>query len=282
MKPKRLFLFAGYDKNGKIDSALIYYVRALNNLGDVVVFMDSDCPKSELKKLDKITLYAHGVRHGEYDFGSYKRAYIWATENLNLADYDFVYMVNDSVYGPLYDITPYLERMENIGTDAFGMVKNPKPDHPHIQSWFIGLRPSVFLTDWYDNFIRAVKKLESKGLITREYEHGLSRAITAHNLTWACLYTVKNRGIYNHVKKLYRARMPFIKKLSFTRHNGSLGRQILYVLNHIDDDARIAITLSVRQQYGTKYTKWLLTKNPIKIMFRHIKHTTKKLLSGRL
>ena len=51
MKPKRLFLFAGYDKNGKIDSALIYYVQALNNLGDVVVFMDSDCPKSELKKV---------------------------------------------------------------------------------------------------------------------------------------------------------------------------------------------------------------------------------------
>ncbi len=93
LKTKRLFLFAGYDKNGKIDSALIYYVRALNNLGDVVVFMDSDWPNAELKKLDKITLYAHGVRHGEYDFGSYKRAYIWATENLNLADYDFVYMV---------------------------------------------------------------------------------------------------------------------------------------------------------------------------------------------
>lgn len=278
MYPKRLFLFAGYNKNGKIDPALIYYVRALNEMGDVIVFMDSDCSTSELKKLDKITLYAHGVRHGEYDFGSYKRAYIWATENLKLSDYDFVYMVNDSVYGPLYDIAPYLERMENMGTDGFGMVKNPHHNHPHIQSWFIGLRPSVFLTDWYDDFMRAVKKLKSKGLITREYEHGLSRAIAAHNLTWACLYTVKNRGIYNNVKKLYHAKMPFIKKDAFIRHNGTLGRQILHVLNHSHPYARNAILHAARAQYGNQYINWLLTKNPFKIIFRGIKHITQKLL----
>ena len=282
MTQKRLFLFAGYDKDGIIDDALVHYARAVSEFGDIVLCMDSDCKASELKKVQKYCVHTIGTRHGEYDFGSYKRAYIWATENLNLSNYNFVYLINDSVYGPLYDLAPYFSKMESGTFDAFGLVKKPHHDHPHIQSWFIGLRPSIFMTDWFDNFMRNITKLKSKGLITREYEHGLSRAITAHNLTWACLYTVKNRGIYNHVKKLYRARMPFIKKLSFTRHNGSLGRQILYVLNHIDDDARIAITLSARQQYGTKYTKWLLTKNPIKIMFRHIKHTTKKLLSGRL
>lgn len=282
MKPKRLFLFAGYDKNGTIDPALVYCVRALSQSGDVIVFMDSDCPKSELQKLNKITLYAHGVRHGEYDFGSYKRAYVWATENLNLSDYDFVYMVNDSVYGPLYNIAPYLERMENMGTDGFGMVKNPNTDHPHIQSWFIGLRPSIFLSNWYDTFIRSVTKLASKGQITRQYEHGLSKKILAHNLTWKCLYTVKNRGIYNQVKKLYIAEMPFMKKLAFTRHYGSLGRQILYVLNHVDDDTRIAITLSAQMQYSDKYLNWLLTTNPLKIFFRQLKHTTKKILTGKL
>ena len=39
---------------------------------------------SELEKLAPYCLYTSGIRHGEYDFGSYKRAYIWAKQNLNL------------------------------------------------------------------------------------------------------------------------------------------------------------------------------------------------------
>lgn len=282
MSKKRLFLFAGYNKSGVIDPALIHYVKSLSEFGDIALVMDSDCPDSELSKLDKYCLFASGERHGEYDFGSYKRAYQWATENLNISAYDFVYLVNDSVYGPLYDMLPYFNEMESFGTDAFGIVKNPKPDHPHIQSWFIGLRKSVFLTDWFDKFIRSVSKQPSKGLITKIYEHGLSKLITQNNLTWKCLYTVKNRGIYNKVKKLYNMKMPFMKKLAFSRHNGTLGRQILYVLRRLDDDIRIAILISARGQYGSKYIDWLLTNNPIKIFIRQIKHITQKICSRQL
>lgn len=277
MKAKRLFLFAGYNAAGIVDDALVYYVKSLSKFGDVVLVMDSDCPDSELKKVQKITVYASAVRHGEYDFGSYKRAYIWATENLTLSDYDYVYMVNDSVYGPLYDLTPYFSEMESGTCDAFGLVKNPHRDHPHIQSWFIGLHPSVFLTDWYDQFMRNITKQPYKGAITREYEQGLSKNILSHNLTWCCMYSVRNRGVYNKIKKLYRTKMPFMKKVAFNRNHGALGRQILYVLNHITPATRDAIITSARAQYGEKHVDWLLTKNPVKIMARQIHHAIYKL-----
>ena len=147
---KRLFLFAGYDADGIIDDSLILYVGALSKLGDVVLCMDSDCNKSQVAKLKPFVLYAAAQRHGEYDFGSYKRAYVWARDNLDLSKYDFVYMVNDSVYGPLFPLKPYFEKMESQNTDAFGLVKNTKASHPHIQSWFIGMRKSVFLSQWFD------------------------------------------------------------------------------------------------------------------------------------
>ena len=91
MKPKRLFLFAAYDRNGIIDDALIYYIESLSLLGDIVFIMDSDCTGAELKKVQKHCVYASGTRHNEYDFGSYKRAFNWATKNLKLSDYDFIY-----------------------------------------------------------------------------------------------------------------------------------------------------------------------------------------------
>ncbi len=277
MKTKRLFLFAGYNKNGCIDAALEHYVNALTDLGDIVLVMDSDCPDSELAKIQKQCVHTSAIRHGEYDFGSYKRAYIWATENLNLADYEHLYLVNDSVYGPFQDLEPYLTKMENLGHDAFGMVSNPHHSHPHIQSWFIGLKPNVFTSTWFDKFMRNITKLESKGEITQLYEQGLSALVTANKLSWGCLYVAPGRSIYNKIKKFYCAGMPFIKKVAFTRNHGALGKQIKYILNRTSPDIRNCILSAARATYGTQHIDWLLTNNPIKILFRNIHHVIYKL-----
>ena len=274
---KRLFLFAGYNQNGIVDDALVYYVGALSKFGDIVLHMDSDCEKTELNKLKKFVLKASTARHGEYDFGSYKRAYIWAKQNLNLAEYDFIYLVNDSVYGPLYDMSRYFDAMENMGHDGFGIVKNPHYDHPHIQSWFVGLKPSVFLTDWFDSFMQSITKLPAKGAITKLYEQGLSKQIIEHGLTWDCLYSVPGRGVYNKLKKLYKSGMPFLKKVAFIRNHGALGRQLVYILRNIDSNTSNAIIKSAKMQYGDKNITKLLTRNPIKIAYRNIKHAIHKL-----
>ena len=186
-------------------------------------------------------------------------------------------MVNDSVYGPLYDLGPYLKTMESYNADAFGLVQKPHHEHPHIQSWLIGLHPSVFLSDWYDCFMKQITKLPHKGAITRQYEQGLSKLIYANNLTWQCMYSVYNRGVYNKIKKLYKRGMPFMKKVAFNRNHGALGRQILYVLNHIPSDTQNVILSSAQAQYGTEYVTKLLTKNPFKILYRRIHHAIYKL-----
>ena len=269
---KRLFLFAGYDADGIIDSSLVLYVRALSKLGDVVLCMDSNCSKTEITKLKHLVLYVVAKRHGEYDFGSYKRAYMWAHENAKLSDYDFVYMVNDSVYGPLFPLKKYLEKMESENTDAFGMVKNTKAAHPHIQSWFIGMRPSVFMSDWFDSFMSGIKKLESKGAITHEYEHGFTKNVVAHGGTWMCMYSAHNRDIYNKVKHYYRAKMPFMKKVAFTRHNGSLGPQISYVLKHTPAQMGNAILSNARRVYGTEYVNHALNQSRITAFINGLKY----------
>lgn len=279
MHPRRLFLFAGYNKNGIIDDALIFYIQQLAKFGDIVLCMDSDIPAPELKKVQKYCVHAVAARHGEYDFGSYKRAYIWATENLDINNYDYLYLVNDSVYGPLHDLMPYFIRMESLSCDAFGMTQKRHRTRAHIQSWFIGLRPSVFKTQWFDDFMCAITKLVSKSQITIEYEHGLSHMISDNNLTWCGLYSVYNRDIYNGISKTFLAGIPFIKKDAFVRHNGALGAQILYVLNHTSHHIRHTILQSARAQYGPEYINWLLTKNPFRILIRNIYHTTHKMFA---
>lgn len=274
--PKRLFLFAGYDVGGLVDASLMHYVSALSKLGDVALYMDSDVNSDEIAKLSPYTIYADATHHGEYDFGSYKRAYMYAREARILPDYDFVYMVNDSVYGPLVDLKPILEKMESKNLDAFGLVCNPHREHPHIQSWFIGCRKSVFRADWFDAFMCSVTKLADKGQITRQYEQGFTKLLIEHNLSWGCEYIVAGRGVYNKTKKLYKSGMPFIKKAAFPRHHGALGAQIAYILNNVDSKARDAILENARRTWGNKYIDWLLIKNPIKIIYRNLQHMLRK------
>ena len=131
---KRLFLVAGYSAKNTVDAALVYLVQKLAACGDVILIMDSDTPRVELNRVRQYVLHADAVRHGEYDFGSYKRAYTYARDTGILQKYNYIYMVNDSVYGPLYPIEQYLNKMESYGTDVFGLVCNPHKSHSHIQN----------------------------------------------------------------------------------------------------------------------------------------------------
>ena len=274
---KRLFLFAGYHPHGIIDDALVHYIKTLSNFGDVVLCMDSDCPASELSKIEKFTKHTMAIRHGEYDFGSYKRAYLWSLKNLKLSDYDFVYLVNDSVYGPFYKMDRYFHAMENMGHDAFGMVSKRHNIRPHIQSWFIGTKPCIFTSKWFDIFMKQITKLKDKGEITQLYENGFSEQVIQNGHTWDCLYKVFNRGVYNNIQKLYKSGMPFMKKVAFTRNHGGLGRQILYVLDNIEPQLAEKILSSAKSQYGEQQVKWILTRNCFKITYRNIKHVIYKL-----
>lgn len=97
---KRLVLFAGYDKMGVVDDYVLYYLAKLATLADIVYVADCEMSKKELAKLAPFTLKAIATRHGEYDFGSYKRGFLWAKESGILGDYDELFLCNDSVYGP--------------------------------------------------------------------------------------------------------------------------------------------------------------------------------------
>lgn len=274
---KRLFLIAGYDAHGRVLPSLVHQVREFAKYGDCVLVMDSDCASSETKQVRPFCKYVSAARHCEYDFGSYKRAFIWAQENLHLGDYDFVYMVNDSVYGPLFDMAQYLAKMESFGTDAFGMVRKTGGKLSHIQSWFIGMTPTVFMSDWFNEFIKSVTKLKSKTAVTALYENGFTQLLNARGIQWKCLFNVFNRGIYNRIKHLYKIKMPFMKKLAWTRHCGSLGRQVLFVLNKLPADLRQDMLASARATLGDDYVDWFLTNNPAQTCIRYLKYSISRL-----
>ena len=273
---KRLFLFAGYDHQGIIDDALIYYVSKLSMFGDIILCMDSDCDKNQIDKIKQYTVHTIAKRHGEYDFGSYKRAYQYAHDKKMLDKYDTVYLVNDSVFGPMFDLKNTIHNIEKIPQDAAGMVISKHKTHKFMESWFVRLNKKIFLSAWFNEFISNIAPQQYKHIITIKYEHGLTNVITNNGCSWAGLYEFYGRYTYNKPKKLFKIGCPFVKKASFIRHTGDCGKQIKYILTHADKSATKSILITTNRIYGEKYMNWFLTNNPIKIFLRQIKYLIQK------
>lgn len=232
---KRLFLFASYDKDKKIDDSLLYYLRSLSELGDIIFVMDNDVSVIELKKLFKIPniLHVYTSSHGEYDFGSYKRGYIWARDNKRLKNYDWLYLVNDSVYGPLYSLRPLLDNLENKGADFIGMTENHNKNIPsHIQSWFIGLSKPIFTNKLFDEFISNVSRQQSKWDIIMKYEVGLTQLLLRVGYSMQTIIC-NNFGVdivYEEPMRLLSLGVPFVKKLALANIE-----ELHYLYPYMDD-----------------------------------------------
>lgn len=272
---KRLFLFAFYDPQGVVGEAALRYLEALRGLGDIVLATDCDLQPGEADKLAPLVLSYQAARHGEYDFGSYKRAYLAA----DLQGYDVVYLVNDSVVGPLRPLEPYLRRMEALGTEAFGLVLHPSRHGRHLQSWFIGLRPAVFQATWFREFLSGVTAAGSKEEVCDRYENGLSRLLEAHSVPYAGLWELRGKSVYNAVRRLSRQGFPYIKKSAFTRHGGSLGPSVAKALSKAEPAMAEAVLADMDRLYGKDYRREFLTGGRLRAFGRYLGYLARKRFS---
>ena len=273
---KRLFLFAFFDPQGVVGETALRYLEALHGLGDIVLAADCALLPAEAEKLAPLVVSYTASRHEEYDFGSYKRAF----QQADLAGYDFVYLVNDSVVGPLYPLEPYLQRMEDLGVDAFGLAVHPSRKGSHLQSWFIGLKPAVFQAPWFEDFLSGVKAEGSKELVCERYENGLTRLLEAHSIPFEGLYELKGKSVYNDVWRLCRKGFPFLKRSAFTRHGGSLGPAVAKVLSVADPSMAKAVVADLDRLYGEEYRRKFLSGNRLQSALRYLRYLSEK-ITGR-
>lgn len=259
MKNKRIFLFAGYDKQGIIDNSLLYYLHALSELGDIIFFMDNPVSKTEKAKLNSVpNLLYHATRsHGEYDFGSYKRLYKWAINKKIIKNYNWVYLVNDSVYGPFSSLKPVLENMEASGADAIAMFKSIKKNQEFLQSWFIGLRKKIVLSDWFNKFINSVKKEKNKKDIVEKYELGLSNLLIQNNVKTYSYFFDKKLHMTRNPLYFYRAGLPFLKKNSVLIPHSHIG-EIKHILKSLPElHSNFILDNIKRLRYNTYVKHWI-------------------------
>lgn len=75
---KNCAVFAAYSADGTVSDYVIDYLRALKEIAPNIVYVtDNPIPESEIAKLRPYINHLIARRHGEYDWGSYKRGFAW-------------------------------------------------------------------------------------------------------------------------------------------------------------------------------------------------------------
>lgn len=174
---RRIAIFAGFNVNGKISKDVVFYLKKLREICDGIVYVsDSPILYDEINKIRPLVISICCHRHGEYDFGSYKRGYQFCKEHNLLKDVEELVLCNDSCFGPFIPFPNIFNKMKQKACDFWGLTENPIPT-PHIQSYFLVIRKSALNHPIMDKFMLSIKKLKNKKEIVSFYEIGLSKAL---------------------------------------------------------------------------------------------------------
>lgn len=217
---RRIIIFAHYDKNNLIQDYVIYYLQELKKVSDKIIFVsDGEIKEKGLKKLQGLVTHIIAKKHGEYDFGSYKRGYFYALEQGLLGDCDELVFCNDSCYGPLFPIEDIFEKMSFENIDFWGNTANPRgllnADFPHVQSNFLVLKKQVFTSDIFKSFVHSVMKETNKNDIIIKYEIGLTKYLEDNGFVWDvyCKSSKKipHSQIFHYKKLIQNDKNSFVK-----------------------------------------------------------------------
>ena len=270
----RLSIFASYDKDNIIDDYVVFYLKELSKISDIIYVSDCDIFEEEFTKIKDYCIHIINGRHGEYDFGSYKRGFLYAKENNLLKDYDYLIFCNDSVYGPFFDLGSIINCLENKNTDVYSMFHcfKDKVNNEHLQSYFISMNKNIFLSSWYIEFMTSIQKEKNKDDIIFKYEEGMTSLFKKQGCS-ICSFldsSIVKDQINSNIPYYYplesiNSGFPFLKILLF--------KNALYFYFTFDDILNICNVIKNNYDLNIiiNHLNRVVNKEDIKYLFRRFK-----------
>lgn len=179
LQKKYIAVFAHYDKHNIVDDYVLYYLKNLKLIADKIIFIsDNNLHEFEQNKLRNLCHTIIAKKHGEYDFGSYKRGLEEAYKLSN--EFDSIIIANDSCYGPFKPLDNIFKLMEYSNCDFWGLTINQEKYLPHLQSYFLVFNKKIINSNIFRSFFKNVERQDNKENIIEKYEISLTTDFLNH------------------------------------------------------------------------------------------------------
>lgn len=181
----RIAIFASFSKDNRIHDYVTYYLRELKKVCENIIFVaDCDIEAEEQEKIKDYVVCSICKKHGEYDFGSYRKGFEWAEQHNLLDDKDELIFCNDSCYGPVLPFEHVFETMEHKKCDYWGLTESHE-FQTHLQSFFLVFKKNVYVSEVFRDYVNAVEKQSDVWDVILNYEVTILEKLSRGNFKYA-------------------------------------------------------------------------------------------------
>ena len=231
---KRLLLYVHYNKYDELSGHVLYQLEQLRPLFSKLIVISN----SQLTKSATSTLKETGVdeviqrENLGFDFAAWRdgMAHIGFED---LTDYDSVTLMNDTCFGPLWDISDIVEGFEERpNVDFWGKTKYFEE---HLQSYFISFKKHVVDSETFQQFWTSIKTFTDVQDVIDNYETKVTSVLTEAGFRYDAVFNTVSEetgdlihpdfSYYRPISTLEH-KVPFIKLKAFT-DNEKKGRLLL-------------------------------------------------------
>ena len=197
---RRLGVFAHFDRHDEVAEYVIYSLKSMAQHVETLVFVTTSklaapdrttleeiCDKVICRANVGLDLYSHRV----------------GLESIDWKEYQEIVLLNDSVYGPLSDLTELFKSMGNKGYDFWG-ISDCYDIAYHVQSYFLVFSETVVRSLAFESFWESMVVNPEKTSIIRDYEIGLSQRLLESGYHCGALFPSKKMGTLERVIKYRR------------------------------------------------------------------------------
>jgi rhamnosyltransferase len=188
-RPARAIVLAHFDPHGHFDPHVHHALAAYRRHAERLVVVSNSARRLPADLARLVDGFVPRANVG-YDFAAWRDG----LATFRAADHDEVICVNDSVYGPLFDLGPALADARVAAADLWGMVLSDQNTSrsgarvPHLQSWFLGMRRPLLEADAWGGFWHGLTTPATKREVVEQNEIGFSARMAAAGFRLAGLY----------------------------------------------------------------------------------------------
>jgi len=212
-KNDKVCLFSHFDAENKIKEYIIYYLKELSKVSDIIFISTAEGVTQEaLKQIEPYCKDIIVKKNIGYDFGAWKSGLDYLGDDLNT--YEQLILCNDSVFGPFHPLKSIFDKMSAY--DAWSMSDNHEIEY-HLQSYFMVYNKKAFNSNLFEDFWNDFKIYTNKQILIETNEIGFSNSLFHSDLSCGAFYSVKERNYVNVLQYYWKEliaehQFPFIKK----------------------------------------------------------------------
>ncbi|MCK3935497.1 alpha-L-Rha alpha-1,3-L-rhamnosyltransferase [Streptococcus suis] len=273
---KRLLLYVHFNKYGQLSSHVQYQLEAMRPLFSKIVFISNSPFSAEDETvLRQSYLVDEVIRRDNigFDFAAWRDGMI-SIGFEELKHYDSLTLMNDTCFGPLWDMSELYQRYEVDETvDFWGMTnfRETKQFREHIQSYYLTFSNKVVQSAAFQEFWKSVQNFTNVQDVIDHYETQVTTNLLEAGFRYQTVFNTVEEDTsgmlhpdfsYYNPTAILKHRVPFIKVKTID------GNQHItpYILQEIADKSDYPVDLIVSHMSKINYPdfKYLLAQKYLK------------------